>query len=53
MQIGDKVLYKGVKYWVVSTPFGGIVEIAPTRHGAGGFEVLETRVELCEEKGNN
>jgi hypothetical protein len=35
-----KVLYKGVEYFIISDePFWEILEIAPTRHGAGSFDV--------------
>jgi len=41
-----KVIYKGIEYFLIGT-FGETVEIAPTRHGAGSFEVhnsLVTRI---------
>jgi len=41
-----KVVYKGVEYFLIGA-FGETVEIAPTRHGAGSFEVhnsLVTRI---------
>lgn len=41
MDIGDEVVYKGQVYYVVSPPFWGIMEIAPTLHGAGSIMVLE------------
>lgn len=33
-----KIVYEGVEYFLIAT-FGEVVEIAPTRHGAGSFEV--------------
>ena len=32
------VMYQGVAYYLISQ-FGEVVEIAPTKHGAGSFEV--------------
>ena len=39
------IIYKGVKYFVIADDFGGIMEIAPTKHGAGSFYVLTSSVE--------
>jgi hypothetical protein len=39
-QIGDRVLYNNIIYFVISRPFAGQMEVAPTKHGAGGFMVL-------------
>jgi hypothetical protein len=44
LQIGDRVLYNGEQYWIVSPEFQGLIEIAPTLHGAGGFVVLVDRI---------
>lgn len=33
-----QVIYRGVEYFVISM-WGEILEIAPTPHGAGSFEV--------------
>jgi len=38
-----KVIYKGIEYFLIGT-FGETVEIAPTRHGAGSFEVHKSLV---------
>lgn len=45
MKSGNIVFYKGIKYWVISIWNVGddesldIIEIAPTKHGAGSFYV--------------
>jgi hypothetical protein len=39
MEVGDRVRYKNKYYWVVSRLFQGLVEIAPTVSGIGGFMV--------------
>lgn len=39
VQIGNIVTHKGRPWYVVSTPMGGLVEIAPTPHGAGSIVV--------------
>ena len=45
MRVGDRVNYKGVMYFVISIMEDGacksldMIEIAPTRHGAGSFYV--------------
>jgi hypothetical protein len=44
MEIGDRVRYKGKHYWVVGSEFQGIVEIAPTISGIGGFMVHRDRL---------
>lgn len=41
MKVGSKVRYMGQEYWVVAVSLSGIIEIAPTTHGAGSFYVLE------------
>ena len=52
MKTGDQVLYKGVRYWVISVWEDGAcdsldhVEIAPTRHGAGSFIVTREYLEI-------
>jgi hypothetical protein len=38
-----KVIYKGIEYFLIGA-FGETVEIAPTRHGAGSFEVHKSLV---------
>jgi hypothetical protein len=38
--IGDRVSYQNSIYYVISRPFNGNMEIAPTRHGAGSIVVL-------------
>jgi len=37
-QESKMVTYKGVEYFVIST-LGELIEIAPTKHGAGSFVV--------------
>ena len=37
------VMYTGVTYYLISQ-FGQVVEIAPTKHGAGSFTVHESLV---------
>jgi hypothetical protein len=44
MEVGDRVRYKGQHYWVVSREFQGLVEIAPTVSGIGGFMVHRNRL---------
>ena len=39
-------IYRGEKYYVLDNEFGGVIEIAPTRHGAGSFYVLSSLVEF-------
>jgi len=39
VRIGDIVTHKGAPWHVVSSPMGGLVEIAPTPHGAGSIVV--------------
>ena len=39
-----KVIYEGVEYFVISLDLWGIMEIAPTPHGAGSFMVHRDRV---------
>ena len=45
MRIGDQVLYKGVKMWLISV-CADIYEVAPTKHGAGS--IMTTRQYLQE-----
>jgi len=37
------VMYKGTAYYFISQ-FRQVVEIAPTKHGAGSFEVHESLI---------
>ena len=37
------VMYKGIAYYLIAQ-FGQVVEIAPTKHGAGSFEVHESLI---------
>ena len=39
-------IYRGEKYYVLDNEFGGVIEIAPTRHGAGSFFVHVDFVEF-------
>jgi len=38
-----KVVYRGIEYFLIAS-IGESVEIAPTRHGAGSFEVHKSLV---------
>ena len=38
-----RVVYKGIEYFLIAS-FGDVVEIAPTKHGAGSFEVHKSLV---------
>jgi hypothetical protein len=44
LKVGERVFYYGEQYWIVSPEFQGLIEIAPTLHGAGGFVVLVDRI---------
>lgn len=52
MKQGDRVLYKGMQFWVIGVWVDGAdaasdrVEIAPTQHGAGS--IIVTRKYLQE-----
>lgn len=40
------VIYRGQKYYVISTTGYGNIEIAPTKHGAGSIIVHEKFVQF-------
>ena len=44
------VLYRGIKYFLVSIYGGGLIEIAPTQHGAGSFMVHEDFIQYIEQE---
>jgi hypothetical protein len=46
MNIGNQVIYKNQLYWIVSNDLGGLIEIAPTKHGVGSFIVLTEWLEI-------
>lgn len=43
-----KVIYKGVEYFLIHESLGGILEIAPTPHGAGSIIVHKDFVEIVK-----
>lgn len=49
-KVGDKVQHVGdlfgpcVTLYVISTSLFGIIEVAPTKHGAGSIECLESNL---------
>lgn len=44
-----KCVYKGVEYFVISIS-GNMIEIAPTKHGAGSFYVTSEYADIFDEE---